>query len=139
MGAGHVWTPRALRFVAASRPIIMCPCVRSLIESQSVLCGCRKCSATQRSLGYTEPITPTEFERHSGLINAKKWRTSIKVDLPLAEEVDPNGEGLAIGRCALHAAHSLAAGRQGLVNWGSEPLAPRTCDAGVGARPLAPH
>lgn len=70
-------------------------CMFSLIESQTVLCGCKKCSAMHRAFGYSSPVTPTEFERHSGLIGAKKWRTSIKVDVPAVE--DPNGE-LTIGR-----------------------------------------
>ncbi len=54
-----------------------------LLPSQSVQCFCSKCSAANsasQAAGCGAPaITPTEFERHSGLLTAKKWRNSIRL------------------------------------------------------------
>lgn len=54
-----------------------------LLPSQSVQCFCSKCSAANsasQAAGCSVPaITPTEFERHSGLLTAKKWRNSIRL------------------------------------------------------------
>ncbi|GLI61228.1 hypothetical protein VaNZ11_003524, partial [Volvox africanus] len=69
-----------------------------LIPSQTVQCHCARCApegatgeshgiATCDGLGAQQPpqhyqapaITPTEFERHSGLLTAKKWRNSIRL------------------------------------------------------------
>lgn len=58
-----------------------------LVNTQTVMCCCNVCF---RRESKKSGITPTEFERHSGLGTAKKWRNSIKVD---------DGDGtLAIGR-----------------------------------------
>ena len=65
-----------------------------LITTQAIVCKCAECqkqpSAPQAGMGG-RVMTPTEFERHSGMCSSKKWRRSIKV-------VIPNGRG---GRAAV--------------------------------------
>ncbi|GFR52558.1 hypothetical protein Agub_g15146 [Astrephomene gubernaculifera] len=55
-----------------------------LLPSQTVQCHCARCSAAsggedQQPQQPPTTITPTEFERHSGLLTAKKWRNSIRL------------------------------------------------------------
>ncbi|KAG2444467.1 hypothetical protein HXX76_001219 [Chlamydomonas incerta] len=64
-----------------------------LLPSQTVHCHCARCtnggadggagdgSGSGSGLSRQAPaITPTEFERHSGLLTAKKWRNSIRLE-----------------------------------------------------------
>ncbi|KAG2447207.1 hypothetical protein HYH02_007948 [Chlamydomonas schloesseri] len=66
-----------------------------LLPSQTVHCHCARCisggaeggagdgagSGSGAGLSRQAPaITPTEFERHSGLLTAKKWRNSIRLE-----------------------------------------------------------
>ncbi|KAG2493673.1 hypothetical protein HYH03_008187 [Edaphochlamys debaryana] len=54
-----------------------------LLPTQTVHCHCARCCsagpAGPQGVGQAPPITPTEFERHSGLLTAKKWRNSIRL------------------------------------------------------------
>ncbi|KXZ48744.1 hypothetical protein GPECTOR_25g328 [Gonium pectorale] len=53
-----------------------------LLSTQAVHCHCGRCQAAGAAAGGPDAaptITPTEFERHSGLLTAKKWRNSIRL------------------------------------------------------------
>lgn len=44
-----------------------------LLSSHTIYCHCADCKGKKN-------MTPTEFERHSGMATSKKWRRSIKVE-----------------------------------------------------------
>ncbi len=52
-----------------------------LVDRRAVRCFCAGCAEARRRLrgGGDHLVSPTEFERHSGIPAAKKWRFSIKV------------------------------------------------------------
>lgn len=51
-----------------------------LITTQAIVCKCAECTQSPCSVQRGGRVmTPTEFERHSGMSTSKKWRRSIKV------------------------------------------------------------
>ncbi len=59
---------------------ISCNGVRAtfMIHTQTIVCRCPTCAESAQG---SRTMSPTEFERHSGMQASKKWRRSIKVDL----------------------------------------------------------
>ncbi|KAF6255264.1 hypothetical protein COO60DRAFT_235055 [Scenedesmus sp. NREL 46B-D3] len=71
---GDSSTPHVIDVVCNGNP------GRYLLEAHSVRCMCQGCSSRRRQNGGEGwLVSPTEFERHSGMSTAKKWRTSIRV------------------------------------------------------------
>eukprot|EP00775_Hariotina_reticulata_P000243 gene243-448_t len=70
-----------------------------LVARRAVQCFCSNCkSSTKRDPnGDSCVVSPTEFERHSGMPTAKKWRQSIRVahegepDMPLGRWLEQHG------------------------------------------------
>jgi hypothetical protein len=50
---------------------------RYLLDERAVQCLCASCNSKRSSdpCGGVWLVSPTEFERHSGMSTAKKWRT----------------------------------------------------------------
>lgn len=66
---------------ALERVNVMCNGVKAqfMIHTQTIVCRCPTC--TESGAQGSRAMSPTEFERHSGMQASKKWRRSIKVDL----------------------------------------------------------
>ena len=91
-----------------------------LVANSTVLCGCAGCAYQGSSL--LNPLSPAEFERHSGLASPKRWQSSIHLGV---------GSLVSIG-------HWLEEhGRMEHMRWDSSPpalppcLAPEVLDAPV--------
>ncbi|KAI8466128.1 MAG: hypothetical protein J3K34DRAFT_485474 [Monoraphidium minutum] len=117
-----------------------------LVERRAVRCMCTGCVEVRRDPRCAEyVVSPTEFERHSGIPAAKKWRFSIKVTHAgepavslgrwlelrgLDGKLPKRGLGLAGAAAAVAVAAAAAASRQRL----QEQLA--EAGGGEGARAL---
>ncbi|KAL0049732.1 hypothetical protein WJX82_008757 [Trebouxia sp. C0006] len=51
-----------------------------LLNKQSMVCTCKLCQTKAAKLGLTfVDMTPTEFERHSGMAASKKWKYTVRI------------------------------------------------------------
>ncbi|KAL6752065.1 hypothetical protein V8C86DRAFT_2764473, partial [Haematococcus lacustris] len=86
-------TPDAGSFPPPGRSVrVLCNNVPGLylVDEQAVLCACATCVAAlppgvtpaspRTWASHQHAISPTEYERHSGMASTRKWRHSIKVD-----------------------------------------------------------
>ncbi|KAF8060099.1 trx [Scenedesmus sp. PABB004] len=67
------------------------------VDRGAVQCRCRHCAAAT-ARGTTRPLmSPTEYERHTGMTTAKKWRVSVRVahegqpEVPLGRWLEAQG------------------------------------------------
>ncbi|KAK9808673.1 hypothetical protein WJX72_001750 [[Myrmecia] bisecta] len=78
-------TEAAVREAIAGTDVVAIICNgnkgRLVVDDSTVVCLCRGCQTKARRQGkpWVE-MTPTEFEKHSGMGASKKWRYTVKVD-----------------------------------------------------------